>query len=179
LEDGWDPERSTSQPTEIASRTGCEEITPGCLALAALVVLVAAPVVALSAKGIADETGIGQTFVGAFLLAATTSLPELVASVTAVWIGAHDLAVGNLFGSNAFNMMILFAADLASVHGPILAAVSPAQVAAGVGAILRMALALAAVVHGAEIRIRRLEPDAIAILFVYILLLGAVWTATS
>ncbi|MCL4288410.1 MAG: hypothetical protein KJ006_12305, partial [Thermoleophilia bacterium] len=56
--------------------------------LAALVVLVAAPVVALSAKGIADETGVGQTFVGAFLLAATTSLPELVASLTAVRIGA-------------------------------------------------------------------------------------------
>jgi len=148
-------------------------------AIAAGVILVAAPVLALSGKGIADTTGIGQTFVGALLLAAATSLPELVASLAAVRIGAYDLAVGNLFGSNAFNMTILFAADLAYVPGPILAAVDPAQVVAGVGAILLMAIALAAVVHGTRTRIRRLEPDAVALLATYGVLLGAVWAATS
>jgi cation:H+ antiporter len=148
-------------------------------ALAAGVVLVSAPFVALSAEGIARETGVGQTFVGTFLLAATTSLPELVASLTAVRIGAHDVAVGNLFGSNAFNMVALLAADLAYFPGPILSAVAPAQAVAGVGAILLMALALAAVIHGTETRIRRLEPDAVAVLLVYVLLLGAVWVSTA
>jgi cation:H+ antiporter len=148
-------------------------------ALAAGVVLVAAPFVALSAEGIAAETGVGQTVVGTFLLAATTSLPELVASLTAIRIGAHDLAVGNLFGSNAFNMVALLAADLAYAPGPILAAVAPAQAVAGVGAILLMALALAAVIHGTETRIRRLEPDAVGVLLVYFLLLGAVWVSTA
>ena len=148
-------------------------------ALAAGVILVAAPFVALSAQGLAIQTGIGETFVGAFLLAATTSLPELVASLTAVRIGARDLAVGNLFGSNAFNMVALLAADLAYFPGPILAAVAPAQAVAGIGAILLMALALAAVIHGTETRILRLEPDAMALLLVYFLLLGAVWVSTS
>ncbi len=46
--------------------------------IAAIVILAAAPALALSAKGIADATGIGQTFVGAVLLAGVTSLPELV-----------------------------------------------------------------------------------------------------
>ncbi|MFH0750483.1 MAG: sodium:calcium antiporter [Chloroflexota bacterium] len=147
--------------------------------VAAGVILVAAPVLALSGKGIADTTGVGQTFVGALLLATATSLPELVVSLAAVRIGAYDLAVGNLFGSNAFNMTILLAADLAYVPGPILAAVDPAQVVAGVGAILLMAIALAAVVHGTRTRIRRLEPDAVALLATYVLLLGAVWAATS
>jgi cation:H+ antiporter len=146
--------------------------------LAAAVVLIAAPFVALSAEGIAIETGIGQTFVGTFLLAATTSLPELVASLTAVRIGAYDLAVGNLFGSNAFNMVALLAADLAYAEGPILAAVAPAQAVAGVGAILLMALAMAAVIHGTETRIRRFEPDAMLVLLVYFVLLGAVWLST-
>ena len=104
---------------------------------------------------------------------------RLVASLAAVRIGTYDLAVGNLFGSNAFNMTILFAADLAYGPGPILAAVDPAQVVAGVGAILLMAIALAAVVHGTRTRIRRLEPDAVALLATYALLLGAVWAATS
>ena len=148
-------------------------------ALAALVVLAAAPLVALSAKGIADETGIGQTFVGVLLLAVTTSLPELVASLTAVRIGAQDLAVGNLFGSNAFNMVALLAADIAYTPGPILAAVAPAQAVAGLGAILLMALALAAVVHGTETRIARLEPDAIVLLIAFAGLMVAVFAATS
>lgn len=146
---------------------------------AALVILVAAPVLALSGKGIADETGVGQTFVGALFLAVTTSLPELVASLAAVRIGAYDLAVGNLFGSNAVNMTILFAADLAYRPGPILAAIAPAQVVAGVGAILLMAIALAAVVHGTRTRISRLEPDAVLVLVAYVLLIGAVWSAAT
>ena len=147
--------------------------------LAAGIILVAAPVLALSGKGIAERTGIGQMLVGALLLAVTTSLPELVASLAAVRIGAYDLAVGNLFGSNAFNMTVLFAADLAYLPGPILAAVAPAQVVAGVGAILLMALALAAVVHGTRTRLARLEPDPLAVLLAYILLMGALWMATS
>ena len=146
---------------------------------AALVILLAAPFLALSGKGIADATGVGQTFVGAMLLAITTSLPELVASLAAIRIGAYDLAVGNLFGSNAFNITILFAADLAYLPGPILAAVDPAQVVAGVGAILLMAIALAAVVHGTRTRIRRLEPDAIAVLVTYVVLLAALWRTAA
>ena len=151
----------------------------GRFAGAALVILVAAPVLALSGKGIADETGVGQTFVGALLLAVATSLPELVASLAAVRIGAYDLAVGNLFGSNAFNMTILFAADVAYGPGPILAAIAPAQVVAGVGAILLMAIALAAVVHGTRTRIRRLEPDAMVVLVAYVLLIGALWRSAT
>jgi cation:H+ antiporter len=147
--------------------------------VAALVILVAAPFLALSGRGIADATGVGQTFVGALLLAVTTSLPELVASLAAIRIGAYDLAVGNLFGSNAFNMTVLFAADLADLPGPILAAVDPAQVVAGLGAILLMAIALAAVVQGTRTRNRRLEPDAVAVLATYVILPAALWRTAS
>lgn len=146
---------------------------------ATVVVLVAAPILALSGKGIADETGLGETFIGAFMLAVATSLPELVASIAAVRIGAFDLAVGNLFGSNAFNMTVLFAADVAYLPGPILGAVAPAQVIAGIGAIILMAIALSAVVHGTRTRIRRLEPDAVLLLLVYVLLIGALWRTAS
>jgi cation:H+ antiporter len=148
-------------------------------AVAATVILVAAPMVAASAGAIAVETGVGETFVGALLLAFTTSLPELVATFAAVRIGAVDLAIGNLFGSNAFNVNALLAADLAYAPGPILAVVSPTQVVAGVGSILLMALALAAVVHGNPTRIARLEPDAFLVLIVYVLLLGAVFGTGS
>lgn len=144
---------------------------------AALLIFIAAPVVALSAEGISAETGIGQTFVGTTLLAITTSLPELVASLAAVRIRAHDLAVGNLFGSNCFNMVALLFADVAYLEGPLLGAVHPSQAVGGLAAILLMAIALAAIVHGTEVRIRRLEPDATLMLIMYVAGLFAVWQA--
>ncbi len=147
-------------------------------AVGAGVVLVAAPAFARSGQAIAEIAGISETFVGTAFLAVATSLPELVVSLTAVRIGAHDLAVGNLFGSNAFNMFALVFVDVAHVDGPVLAAVDATQAIAGVGAILLMSLALAALVHGVETRVRRLEPDAVLLLVIYVALLGVIWTGS-
>lgn len=148
-------------------------------AAATALVLIAAPIMTISAERIAELTGIAQTSIGVIALAATTSLPELAASLAAVRIGAHDLAVGNLFGSNAANMAVLLFADIAYTEGPILAAISPAQTVAGLGAILLMALAVAAIVGGTETRIRRLEPDAIVLLLAYLGALAAVILVTA
>ena len=145
-------------------------------ALAALVILAAGPLLARSAEGISDESGLGLTFMGTLFVAVTTSLPELVSSIAAVRIGSYDLAVGNLFGSCAFNMAALLVVDLAYTDGPLLPAVHPSQSVAAIGAVLLMALALAAIVHG-ETRVHRLEPDAVLLLVVYAGCLYAVWTA--
>jgi cation:H+ antiporter len=75
-------------------------------------------------KGIARITGWNTNFVGALFLAVVTSLPELVVSYTAVKMGALDLAVGNVFGSNAFNLAILAVYDLA-FKGEFWGALSP------------------------------------------------------
>jgi cation:H+ antiporter len=141
----------------------------------ALLILASAPIVTLSVKAMADATGVAQTFLGASLLGFTTSLPELIASIAAVRIGAYDMAVGNLFGSNTGNMCILLFSDLAYTGGPILEAVSPTHAVTGVGAILLMAIAVAAIVgESEETRIRRLEPDAIVLLIAYVVTLTVI-----
>ncbi len=111
--------------------------------------------------------------------AVATSLPELATSLAAVRLGAYDLAVGNLFGSNALNTTIVFGADAATTSGPILAAVSgSAAITAGLGALLLMAIALGGVVHGARTRFERGEPDALLVLVTYGVLLWLLWNAT-
>jgi cation:H+ antiporter len=142
---------------------------------AGLLVLIAAPVMARSAHGLAGAMGIAESFLGITLLGLATSLPELVTSVAAVRIGAYALAVGNLFGSNALNATVVLFADAAYTPGPILAAVSPQQLVAGLGAILLMAIATGGMVHGARLRFERGEPDAILLLLTYVLLLGVLW----
>mgnify|MGYP001822406896 CR=1 FL=1 len=141
----------------------------------AFLILVTAPVVTLSVKTIADATGVAESFLGATLLAVTTSLPELIASLAAIRIGAYDMAVGNLFGSNIANMSVLLFADIAYTDGPILATVSQTQVLSALGAILLMSIAVAAIVGESEqTRLRKLEPDAIVLLLSYFVTLTAI-----
>jgi cation:H+ antiporter len=73
---------------------------------------------------IALATGWGQSFVGSLFLAFTTTLPEITVSCTAMRIGAIDLAVANMIGSNLFNLTIMPVTDLIYAKGPILAEVS-------------------------------------------------------
>lgn len=139
--------------------------------LAALLILLSAPVLALTGTQIADETGVGRTFVGAVFVAMSTSLPELVASFAAVRLGAFDLAVGNLLGSNAFNMTILLPVDLAYAPGPVLADVARQQALVGVGAVGLMALVLVGLWRGRHAGGGRLP--AIGVLIAYVALIAA------
>jgi len=75
--------------------------------------------VAESGMALAVRTGVGDTIVGGFLTAVSTSLPELVTAVAAVRRGALTLAVGNIIGGNAFDCMFAVGADVAFRGGSI------------------------------------------------------------
>lgn len=62
-----------------------------------------------SATFIASEFGLSQTFIGLTVVAMGTSLPELVTSLTAIKKGENDLALGNVLGSNLFNILFVLA----------------------------------------------------------------------
>src|SRR5690606_20340586 len=76
------------------------------------------------ANAISIKTGIGQALIGMMLLAGITSLPEIGVTVTAAATDAVDLAVNNLFGSIAFQVVILAIVDVA-IGRPALTAVVP------------------------------------------------------
>lgn len=79
--------------------------------LAATALFFASPLLVGSMEVIATKTGLGNTFIGATLLAFTTSLPELISSATALRMKLFDLVLGNIIGSNIFNMMIFVFMD--------------------------------------------------------------------
>ncbi len=68
----------------------------------------------------AGGLGLGQSFIGTFFLAISTSLPELVICISAVRMGLLNMAAGNIFGSNIFNLVIVFIADIGLRGGSIL-----------------------------------------------------------
>jgi cation:H+ antiporter len=79
----------------------------------------------VTADAIAQTTGWGESFIGSFMLAVVTSLPELAVGIPLVRMGAFDMAIGNLLGSNIFNIAIIPVADIFFTKGAILANVSP------------------------------------------------------
>ena len=90
-------------------------------AVAALVVVGAAVWLSFVSDDLAVEMGWDASFMGTQFLAAATSLPELATSFAALRIGAPELAITNLLGSNLFNMgFVLFLDDVAHTGGPIL-----------------------------------------------------------
>src|SRR3990172_9358197 len=93
-------------------------------AVAALFISGAGVWLALVGKEMAEVTGLTQGFVGTMFLGFSTSLPEITVSFAALRLGACDLCVGNMMGSNLFNMAIIGIDDLFYTEGPILDAVS-------------------------------------------------------
>lgn len=66
-----------------------------------------------SATEIAVQFGLSQTFIGLTIVAMGTSLPELVTSMVAAKKGENDLAVGNVVGSNIFNILLILGSSAA------------------------------------------------------------------
>jgi cation:H+ antiporter len=147
---------------------------------AALVILLAAPQFAKAAEGIAIETGVGTTFVGTWLVGLATSLPELVTSFAAVRLRAYDMAVGNLFGSNAINMVLFPMLDLFQQGAPILSIADPAHAVSALVAIVLMTIAIATLVHRSRHGRVVAEPGSLLIILGYILGIGLVfWRSIS
>ena len=107
----------------------------------ALVVLAAGIWLPRTAANLALMAGWQQSLMGTTFVAASTSLPELVVTLSALRLGAIDLAVGNLFGSNLFNLALLGIMDLLYLQGPLLRSVAPEHAATGLMAILMTGIA--------------------------------------
>ncbi len=88
---------------------------------AAVVILVCGVLLVHSAEAIARQTGLGSSFIGATILAASTSLPELSTTIAAARLGAYTMAISNIFGSNLIMLFLLLPADALYRDGPILA----------------------------------------------------------
>jgi cation:H+ antiporter len=115
-------------------------------AQAALAVVLAGSWLPFLAKDIADMMGWGQSFVGTLLVAAVTSAPEAAVTISALRLGALNMAVANLLGSNLFDIIILAVDDLLYVKGPLLAQVDASHALTAFTAVMMSALVIVGLV---------------------------------
>lgn len=120
--------RKTPTGTRELNRTAKKNISLGRAflgySISAILVIAAAVWLPGVADKIAHRTGLGSGFVGAILVALTTSLPEIVTTLAAFRIGAAEMAFSNVIGSNMFNILILSVDDMLYFQGPITSYVS-------------------------------------------------------
>jgi cation:H+ antiporter len=133
---------------------------------ASAVTLGAGVVLAVTGNQLADRAGINGLVFGATILAAVTALPEVSSGIAATRLGDYQLAMGDIFGGNAFQLCLFLVADLVAGR-PVL----PSQ-GAGNAWIGELGLILTAV-YGAGIigrpqrRYARLGIDSIFVLILY------------
>lgn len=173
----WLIRRSSLPPSSVATPEVRAELPPLRNALlgfatATFVLILVTPWLVRTSVRLADITGLGTGFVGTALLGVVTSLPELVAALAAARIGAFDLAVGNLFGSNAFNMFVLGLTDVFYVQGLFLEEIDAGFALAGTIGLALTNLGLIGNLARVERRLLIVEADALVILLAYV---AALW----
>jgi cation:H+ antiporter len=99
---------------------------------------------------LSTTTGLSVSFVGNLFLATSTSLPEIAASLAAIRLGAIDLAIGNVLGSNLFNIALFFVYDIADGRANFWAALTNANAFAAVMTIMMTGVVIISLMYRAS-----------------------------
>jgi cation:H+ antiporter len=124
-------------------------------AVAAIVIVATGIALPFVADEIAAVMGWQQTFVATLFVACATSVPEVAVSIAALRMDALDMAIGNLFGSNLFNIAIIAVDDVFYLPGPILAHVSPLHVVSSMSAMMMTGIAIVGLLYRPKTRLFR------------------------
>ena len=118
---------------------------------------------------LSTTTGLSKSFVGNLFLAVSTSLPEIAASLAAIRLGAIDLAIGNVLGSNLFNITLFFVYDLADGKGNFWASLTNANAFAAVMTMMMTGVVIISLMYRASPRTPyRFSWDGLALVVMYV-----------
>lgn len=136
-------------------------------AVACAFVLLGGFLVARTGESIAAQTGVGQSFIGATLLALATSLPEVSTTYSAVRFGAYSMAAANILGTNSLEIALFLPAELAYRDGPIFDAMNPKSTFLASLGIIATSLYLWGILERRDKTILGMGVDSFAVLVVY------------
>jgi cation:H+ antiporter len=141
-------------------------------AIAALIIIGAGYKLSHYGEQISARTGISQTFVGIILFSTVTSLPELTVCITSTTVvGEPDLALGNIFGSTLFNLLLIAVFDIVQGRGAILDLLSPGHVIAASMGVVLAGIAILGIGLGLDINLSWIGIESIILLFIYLVAL--------
>lgn len=132
------------------------------------VILLAGVALEVTGNALADRAGINGVIFGATVLATATALPEISSGIAAVRLGDNALAIGDVFGGNAFQLCLFLLADLVAGSPVLPAAGTLNSWLASLGVALTVVYAVGVVARPSRCRLR-LGPDSIVALSLFAL----------
>ena len=135
--------------------------------LAALAILTAGSIVAVVSGVIAEQTGLGSSFVGVAFVAVATSLPEASTSFAAISRGAYTLAISDIFGTNVLNIALIWMVDILAAGDPVLSSAGPFAAVGAMLGVLVTGLFLVGLAERRDRTILRMGWDSAAVLLAY------------
>lgn len=151
---GGEDDRSTAQ---LASGVvGC-----------GLLILGAGFVLSTAADALAQRTGLAAGLVGFVLVGFATSLPEVSSVVAAVRLRRYQMAIGDVFGTNIFNVLLIFLADIIYRGPPVLAEAGRFEVIGAILAVLMTGVFVVGLLERRDRTILRMGYDALAAILLF------------
>lgn len=138
--------------------------------LLGLTAIIVAGGVTLATTGevIVQETGLAAGIIGFLFVAIATSLPEASAIVGAMRHRRYELAVGEIFGSNMFNLAIILVIDLAAGGPPVLSLAGDFEMAAAMLALVMTGIFVLGLIERRDRTVLRMGQDSIAAICLYL-----------
>ena len=182
----WEPRGEIAQPPESARdikdahqqeyKNVSNAWLVGYFAIASSIVLSGGYFVAISGEVIAEQTGMGQSFIGATLVALATSLPEVSTTYSAVRFGAYSMAAANILGTNSLEIALFLPAEIAYRDGNIMDALQPSAAFLASLGIIVTSLYLWGILERRDKTILGMGADSFAVLLVYLAGLSVFYT---
>ncbi|SEQ98436.1 cation:H+ antiporter [Nitrosomonas sp. Nm51] len=136
--------------------------------MAGLIILLCGVFIVHVAETLADQTGLGSSFIGVSLLALTTSLPELSTAIAAIRVKAYTMAISNIFGSNLIMIFLILPVDAFFLKGPILNHIDLSASIALVGGIFLTATYCIGLLIRPRMKFFRMNIDSFLVLLFYL-----------
>ena len=138
------------------------------LAIGGAVILVAGFLLSQTGEAIAEQTGLGNSFFGAVFVAIATSLPETSSVVSSMRRRRYEMALADIFGTNLYNILLVFLADLLYRGGPALNEVGKFSLAGSLLGALLAAIFLVGLIERRDKTVARMGVDSLAVIVCYV-----------
>ena len=138
------------------------------LTVVAAIIFAAGFLLSLTGDALAEQSGLGESFVGFLLVGMSTSLPELSTITAAIRLKRHEMAVGDILGSNVFNLLLIFLTDVVYVGDAVLNHAGRFEIVAALLAITMTGILLLGILERRDRTIFKMGYDSVALIGVFL-----------
>lgn len=158
----------TSHKTDKKPKAGLRRMVLETLVLAILI-YAAGAMLSLSGEALAEASGLGAGAVGFLLIGTATSLPELSTIVAALKLKRHEMAFGQVLGTNFVNLSLFVIADIAFRGGPVINELGTFEAALALLGCILTGIFLVGLLERRDPRIMRMGYDSLLVIVVFVL----------